>query len=53
MDYKTGSCSTRLPFSAKDFGPKYISHVVTLVEMYKANPPRLTVYCKELATSLW
>jgi hypothetical protein len=51
MYYKSG-VYVKSSFSAKEFALRYLSHVVTLVEMHKTNAPHLEEHCAKLAASL-
>lgn len=51
MKYQLGEVNN-IKFTTKDFRPKYVSHVVTLIEMYKQDPQRLDDYCRQMATDL-
>ena len=51
MKYQRGE-SDQLKFTTVDFKPKYFSHVVVLVEMYKMDAQRLEDHCRQMATNL-
>ncbi|KAF8594354.1 hypothetical protein BDV93DRAFT_172137 [Ceratobasidium sp. AG-I] len=51
MKYQRGD-SDKLKFTTVDFKPKYVSHVVTLVEMFKLDGPRLEDHCRQMAIDI-
>jgi hypothetical protein len=51
MDYMSG-VFVKVAFTAKEFAPRYVSHIASLVEMYKTNPDRLHEHCSKLASRL-